>query len=302
MGYVIGVDIGGTNTRALAVDAAGNAVGERIRLESHKDSVAAFVEQVCRVIERAIPQGQGKPLAVGVGLPGPVNAPSGVLFEAPHLPGFRDVPLGKLLGDKLKLPVFIENDANCAAFGEAAFGAARGKKDFLMLTFGTGIGGAIFSGGNIQHGKRGAAGEVGHMNLHPNGIACNCGRRGCFERYVSAVTVLNRAKETHPEIEQSHEIFEAADRGEAWAQALLEDVSSDLARGLGNLVNIFDPEAIVLGGGLFVQKFENFLELTREKLQREAFASMLRGFELLTSQVPGNAGLLGAAAMAYRRL
>lgn len=303
MAYVMGVDIGGTNTRALAIGLNGKVIGERIRESSRKDAgVEGFVAHIAEVIKKAIPKDSaGELLAVGVGLPGPVNARKGILNHAPNLPGFHNVPMAQMLQDILKVPVYVDNDANCAVFGEHRFGAAQNKDDFLMLTFGTGVGGGVFMDGSIRYGKSGGSGEMGHICLYPGGLPCGCGRKGCFEKYVSAITVLNRAKAMGANIEAAHEIYEAFDRGEPWAKDLLGTVSTELATTLGTLINIFEPEAIVLGGGLFVQKYESFLAIVKEKLKKEAFPSALEGFELLISGVPGNAGLLGAAALALSK-
>lgn len=304
MAYVMGVDIGGTNTRAMAVGLGGNVVGPRIREPSRKDQgVEGFINHVAEVIEKAKPESsQGELLGVGVGLPGPVNPKQGLLYHAPNLPGFHNVPVSKMLSERLGVSVFVDNDANCAVFGEHRFGAAQNKNDFLMLTFGTGIGGGVFMDGSIRHGKSGGSGEIGHLCLYPGGLQCGCGRRGCFEKYVSAITVLNRAKAMGANIEAAHEIYEAFDKKEEWALGLLDSVSTELATALGTLINIFEPEAIVLGGGLFVQKYESFLNLVQKKLAKEAFPSALENFSLLVSGVPGNAGLLGAAALALSKV
>lgn len=303
MAYVMGVDIGGTNTRALAVDFGGQIIGERIRLESDKDrGLDAFLEHIALVVQKALPGAEhGKPLAVGVGLPGPVNPREGVLYSAPALP-FVNVNFAQKLGAILGVPTFVDNDANCAAFGEHRFGAAQNMNDFLMLTFGTGIGGGIFMDGKIRYGKSGGAAEIGHLCVERGGRPCNCGRRGCVEQYLSAINVMKRAGECGHEVSAAHEIYEAEERGEVWAIKLLSDLSFELASVLGSLINVFEPQGIVMGGGLFVQKYENFLQFTREKLQKEAFPSALKGFELLVSAVPGNAGLLGAAALAMSKV
>ena len=298
------MDIGGTNTRAMAVDFEGREVGERLRVSTLKSNAADFIEHLSELILKAIPQDKKlEDLAgVGIGMPGPLNPKEGILYQTPHFAELKNVEVAKMLSQKLNKPVYLEHDANCAAIGERAFGAAKNVDDFIMLTFGTGIGAGIYCGGKIVHGKSGGAGEVGHLCLYPGGTTCQCGRKGCLEEYLSARAVVRRANEMGANIENAHEIFVQKDRGTEWAEKLFSKLVHELSTGLGTLINVFEPQKIILAGGLFVQKHENFLSAVQEALKNEAFDSALKDFELCATHIPRNTGLLGAAAVAISKL
>lgn len=241
-------------------------------------------------------------LCLGIGSPGPLNRKERKILQTPHFPGFENFPLGERVEELCGLKVFLDNDANCAALGEKMFGAAKGKENFVLLTFGTGIGGGVFINGKLIYGKSDGAGELGHIQLYPEGDKCPCGRYGCFEQYCSAQSMTRRGSKALGRELKLPELFVECESGNQKAVQCLEEVSKDIARVLGDLVNIFEPEMIVLGGGAFSTGGGPLLPLIEKHLKDEAFKSSLENLKVCSSELKGNAGILGAAAMAFGQI
>ncbi|MEN8114123.1 MAG: ROK family protein [Actinomycetota bacterium] len=248
----IGIDIGGSKALAVRLE-DGVIVAERFTASRtgslHETTVAAIRE----VLDPAV-------TAIGVGAAGLVRWPEGVFAWGPHLDG-TDIPLREMLEEEFELPVVVDSDANAAAYGEHVAGAARGFDDFLLVTLGTGIGGAIVVGGSIYRGES-FAGEWGHMRHDPAGRRCDCGKRGCWETVASGPALVRLAREVialNPEGSLAvrlndtftgEDVTAAADAGDEVARGLVAEVGAELGRGLANLIAIFDPELVVVGGGL----------------------------------------------------
>jgi glucokinase len=235
----LGIDIGGTKTLCVVVDEVdGDArvVEEsRVATDAKGDAVAAVV---------GLARGFDDIASVGLGIAALVTR-EGIAVTTTHLPGVRDVPLRAALSAQLGLPVAVDNDGTCAAVAEWRLGAARGHNDVLAVTIGTGIGGGAIVDGRVARGSHGFAGEYGHMVVERNGLACPCGRRGCWEAYVSGGGLAHIAGAA-----SSEAVLEAYARGDASAERALAEFADWAALGLHNLVNNHDPECIVLGGGL----------------------------------------------------
>lgn len=300
----VGVDLGGTKCLAVAI-VEGTVVEER-RVPTPAGG-PALIEVLA---ELATDMADGGPIhGLGVGVPGLVDR-SGVLRFAPNLPGVVELPVAAELGARLGHRVTVDNDATCAAWGERQVGAARGRDDVILATLGTGIGGGIVTGGRLLRGANGFAGEIGHMVVDPEGPACPCGRRGCWEQLASgtalgrlggeaaragrAPRVLERAGGDPAQVRGEHVTGAAAD-GEAGAMAVLEEFARWVALGLANLANAFDPGAFVLGGGL-VEAGELLFGPVRA-----AFASALTGathrpgVDIVPAALGEQAGAIGAA-------
>ncbi|MCL1692703.1 MAG: ROK family protein [Actinomycetia bacterium] len=249
----IGIDIGGTKALAVRLD-DGVLVDDRHTATRRGALVDIALEAVRGVWADDVD-------AVGVGLAGLVQWPEGVLAWGPHVQG-TNIPLKTLLEDELGVPVAVDNDANVAAFGERVAGAARGFDDFLLVTLGTGIGGAIMTDGSVYRGES-FAGEWGHIRHDTAGLLCDCGKRGCWETVASGPALVRLAHEVmtlNPEGSLAigfgsraiagEDVTAAADAGDEVARGLVAQVGSELGRGLANLIAIFDPELVVVGGGL----------------------------------------------------
>ncbi len=249
----IGIDIGGSKALAVRLDDGGLA-DQRHTATRRGPLFDTAVEAIRGVWADDVE-------AVGVGVAGLVQWPEGILAWGPHVEG-TNVPVKSLLEEELKVPVAVDNDANVAAFGERVGGAARGFDDFLLVTLGTGIGGAIMVDGSVYRGES-FAGEWGHIKHDPGGLLCDCGKRGCWETVASGPALVRLAREVmslNPEGSLAgrfgsrpitgEDVTAAADSGDEVARGLVAEVGSQLGRGLANLIAIFDPELIVVGGGL----------------------------------------------------
>jgi glucokinase len=292
----IGIDVGGTNLRAGLIDQSGQVL-EFEKRPTPTLSRQAFLDELCQMIESLREKSKTPILGIGVGWPGPVNSRTGRIFETPNISDFNDFAMVDFLKEKIGLPIFLENDAKCAGLAERSFGNARSFKDFILLTFGTGIGGVIFTDGKILRGKSGLAGEIGHMTLVPKGEPCSCGNQGCFERYCSSIA-LERMTSRHLGIQiSSREILLQANQNPDLSK-ILDEYTQYLAIAVGSLVNIFDPEAIVFSGGLFTTGGEVILQRLKSQIIEQGFHSLKSNLKLIPTGLDGKAGLVGAACLA----
>ena len=298
----IGIDVGGTNLKAGLVDEAGNIVKvERVPLDFQGPE--RFAEILAELSKRVI---QEKVRWVGVGLPGAVDG-GDVLFTT-NIP-MENVPLERLFRKHLDLPLLLGNDADCAAVGEFFGGAGKGTRDFAVVTLGTGVGAGIIADGKLRGGL--ASSEAGHMVIIQDGEPCNCGRRGCWERYASATGLIQqtkRAMEAHPE-SLLHEIaaesgvegrtaFQAAEAGDETALEVCRNYVNYLAGGLTSLINILRPEAVAIGGGVAAAPERLLLEPLREAVAKESFSRHGgRITKVLRAERGNDAGIIGAAML-----
>lgn len=292
-GHFLGIDLGGTYVKIGVCDAS----GERRRSTSIPTEAARGPEDVVRRIAAACEGLEKEPDAVCAGVPGPLDLERRILMRANNLPGWKDVPFPELLRKALGgRPTTMENDANCAAWGEYVFGAGRGAKSLALYTLGTGVGGGIVLNGELWVGASGAAGELGHMTIDPNGPACGCGQNGCVEVYASASAVAKRWGKG-----SAKDCFEAAKRGDAEATAAVDWSADGLAQGVANMVHVLHPEVCVLAGGMALAG-GFYLDKVRDGVRRRVFPVFLKDFRLEASRVPGDdAGWLGAALWAARK-
>ncbi|MDR1223376.1 MAG: ROK family protein [Tannerella sp.] len=312
--YVIGIDIGGTNTVFGVVDARGTILyNGSIKTGTYED-VNDYVSELAGGLKVVIEEAGGPGQIKGIG----VGAPNGNYFNgciefAPNLPWKGKIPLAQLISDKTyQIPVILTNDANAAAIGEMTYGAARGMKDFIEITLGTGVGSGIVIGGVLVYGHDGFAGELGHVTIRENGRLCGCGRHGCLEAYASATGVARTAREIlvnrteksslrdlNPEDITSKDVYDAAVKGDKLAQEIFEYTGNILGESLSNFVAFSSPEAIVLFGGLTKAG-----DLILNPVKRSMEDHMLKVFQgktkLLVSQLKeSDAAVLGASALAW---
>jgi glucokinase len=308
---VCGIDLGGTKCLGVVLD-DGETVGET-RVPTPRGS-EALVAALVGVVETLASSAAIE--AVGIGAPGLVDR-NGTLGVAPNLAVEPGLELRALLGDALGMPVVVDNDATCAAWGERAMGAARGWDDVILVTLGTGIGGGIITDGRVHRGHNGFAGEVGHMIVDPDGPRCPCGQRGCWERYASGSGLGRLAREAAgaagdgdgairavalaggdvDDVRGEH-VTAAAAEGDPAALAVLDRFGWWTALGLANLTNVFDPEAFVLGGGL-IRAGEALLAPTRAALAGLLFGAGRRPVpHVVAARLGEHAGAVGAAFLA----
>lgn len=320
-GFAIGVDLGGTNMRVAAVDECGAAleiVSAATELRRGRDQVLGQMAGVIRELTGR--HGSGRSLlGVGVGVPGIIDLDNGTVLSAANLPGWSAFPVKHHLEALLGAPVVLENDANCAALGEKWVGAGKAVEDLCMLTLGTGVGGGLVVQGRPWHGVMGMAGELGHMTVLPDGVACPCGSRGCLEQYASATAVRRAALEEAARqgsatllaglVERDPQftaraVFECAQQGDAAAAAIFENVGLALGIALANLINALNLPLYVIGGGL-AGAWEAFCPAMLRELKcrsivfraGEPLQVQHRNTLISRSSLDDSAGLLGAARL-----
>ncbi|MDE6874183.1 MAG: ROK family protein [Lachnospiraceae bacterium] len=233
--------------------------------------------------------------AIGISTTGQVDAQNGsILYADDVMPGYTGMKLKEIFEAEFSLPVHIENDVNAAAIGEGTYGAGKGYPDFLMAAYGTGIGGAVMAGGTLLRGSRQAAGEFGHIRIHPGGRPCGCGGRGCYETCASATALVRNAIELDPSLTDGRKIFAAFNRGEAKVKTLVEEWVREISYGLISLIYIFNPSRILLGGGIFEQPYP--VTRLREIIAGEIQKSFLP-VDLIPAALGNLAGVYGMKAI-----
>ncbi|MEW6189082.1 MAG: ROK family protein [Actinomycetota bacterium] len=311
---VIGVDLGATKTAAALVDEQANILNLK-RRSTPTESPKILVRNTIELIEEIFDVSKAcmeNILGIGLGVAGLMDFQRGVVIFSPNLP-LRNLPLREIVHDHFNLPTFLDNDANVAAMGEKFFGAGRGVSNLVCLTIGTGIGGGIIIDDRIYRGAGGSAAEIGHMVIDPKGPPCGCGNRGCLEAFASGTAIARRAREA---VDEESMIFKlirgkiddisaeivarAAMRGDPLAKGILRDAGEALGVGLSNVINIFNPEMIIIGGGM--AEIENLLTTARAEISRRALAPNLKTVKIVGAKLGTNAGVLGAAALVLYEL
>lgn len=312
--YRIGVDLGGTNISAGVIDDKLEIIG-RGKLKTNCPREAELIlADVAKAVELAAADagiGMKDVVSIGIGTPGSVNKTTGYIEYANNL-DFDKVPAKQILEARLKKTVYLDNDANCAALGEAVAGVGRGVSSFVAITLGTGVGSGIVLDGKIVTGVNDGAGEMGHMVIVADGERCTCGRRGCWERYASATALIQQTKDAmqHDMDSKMWELvggdinrvsgrtsFDAMRAGDKTAKKVVDKYIFYLAVGIINIVNALQPEIICIGGGIGHEK-ENLLVPLRKYVARERYSIHAdRQTEILSAQLGNDAGIIGAALL-----
>jgi len=312
----IGIDIGGTKISIAAGDERGRILAYNVMptLKGHETSKAVkqLVAETRRVIQ-GLPAARRKKLAgIGVCLPGAVDSRRGIVPQSPNLPGWKGLKLAGILAREFRLPVRMVNDANAAAVGEMLFGAARGLKNFVYVTVSTGVGGGIVIDGRLLEGARFVAGEIGHMTIVADGDLCSCGRKGCFEAYASGGSIERYTKAVMKKKKipglakylkdgrvSARAIKGAAHAGHPFALHAFQRAGHYLGIGLGSLMNILNPEKIVLGGGVLEAAPSVFWKAMRQSLKVTAWPEAYKSAKLVRTPLKKNVGNLGALAVIF---
>jgi glucokinase len=303
-GPVLGLDIGGTKIAAGVVDAAGHVHSFAVEPSRADEGPEGTLERLFALGRRAVDEsGLDWPAieAVGIGCGGPLDAERGVLIAPPHLPGWRDVPVSELAVRAFARPVTLENDATAAAAGEHRWGAGAGLRNMVYLTISTGVGGGAVVDGDLFRGARGNGGELGHVTVDWHGRRCRgCGRRGCLEAYVSGTSIAERAQEAGLPFHTSELVAAAARDGDPGARAIWDETVEALACGLVSIVNLFEPELVVLGGGV-TRSGAQLIDPVREAVRTEAMRPGGEAVDVVASRFGDRVGVVGAAAIVYDR-
>jgi glucokinase len=327
LSYAIGVDLGGTNLRIAAIDESGKLL-EKLSSDTDLARGRDFViDEMTQAIRRLLDRfrGHGESRGVGIGVPGIIDMDTGMLRESPNLPGWSEFPVHAEIERRLGIPVMLENDANAAALGEKWLGAAKDYGSMCMLTLGTGVGGGIVLDGKIWHGMNGMAGELGHINVEPEGHPCKCGSRGCAEQYASATAVVRMAREAvannlskelaraaeGEELNSLH-VYQLAMQGDAAAQQIFRRMGRALGMVLADMVNALNLPIYVIGGGA-ASAWDAFAPTMMEEVRKRSFvyaatvpeappaAKAKKSTVITMAKLGGEAGLYGAACLPLQR-
>lgn len=312
--YVIGIDIGGTNIRMGAVDYRGNILAAVKTTTEAQRGIDALLERLRIHIDEvrsAVPD--GRLVAIGAGIPGAVLIKEGIVTQAPNIPALGGLPVRKMLQDRIEVPCYLENDANAIAVGEYWQGAGRGYKHVCCLTLGTGTGGGVIIEGELLHGADGMAAELGHISVQADGAPCHCGSRGCLETFASANGILrimaehlDRGDDSTLKNEDRNTIdpaiiYKHAVAGDATARKILEEAGQGFGVGLASLVNIFNPEVIVIGGGV-AAAWDILMPPALQTMKDRAFTAMVARVQVVRAQKGDDAGIYGSAYIAWESI
>lgn len=295
----IGIDIGGTTTKIGLVDIHQKLIASTVMDTNAKRPAEEVIGEIAtRTLDLLEDQGiaMDQCIGVGIGVPGTIDSKRGIVKYSNNIQ-WENVELTKIMGAYLPIPIRIANDADCAALGEAVAGAGKECQDVIMLTLGTGVGGGIILDGKIYEGKGLGGSELGHMVIVENGEACTCGRKGCLEAYASATALMREAKRATGEDLKPKEIFEGARAGDPKLQKLVQNYIGKLGTGIVNIVNIFRPQLVILGGGISAQE-EDLLPPLREMMKTGCFGGEKGELPEIERAALGNeAGMIGAASL-----
>lgn len=319
--YVIGVDMGATNIVCVLSSKDGEIItrdtSKTLGSEGKEKTISQIINSAKNVLKEGEKLGVSAKsiLGMGIGGPGPINSDDGIIYIAPNIPGWINTSLAEELRNELELPVFLENDANAAALGEWWLGAGKGVNNLVLLTLGTGIGGGIIINGEILYGAGHVAGEIGHMVIKEGGLLCSCGNHGCLEAYTSAKSVVNR---TLAEIKEGRKtlltdivdnrmekitcklVFDTAKKGDDLCKKIVEDTAKYLGTGIINIVNIINPQMVILGGGM-AKAGDFFFDPIKEYVKEHAFNESTKGVKIVPAALGSNAGAIGAVAFVLKK-
>lgn len=316
--YIVGVDLGGTNIVVGVLPVEGGDVLAVTSKPTEAGRGPKFVvDRMIAMIEDAIRQtleehgGDRSDFAgVGIGSPGPLDRTTGTIIATPNL-GWRNFPLRDLISNGVDLPASLDNDANCAAYGEWWMGAGRDVDTLVGLTLGTGIGGGIVLNGKVFHGASDVAGEIGHMTIDSTGRKCKCGNYGCLEQYASGPAIALRAVEgieagvetMLPDLVNGRlegitaaTVYEAAVLGDPYANEVMKETAKLLGAGVANILNVLNPEMVVISGGV-TRAGDHLFNPLRAEVRRRAFRSAVESCEIVSAHLDGTAGVIGAAGI-----
>ena len=315
---VLAVDLGGTKIIAALISSKGEMVDRDYSLTLANEGPEPVIGRIFSAVDRLCSRSKISPFqlsAVSIAAAGVIDMKKGIITKSPNLPGWIDIPLRERVEDKYKVNTFLINDANAAALGEHRFGAGKGTNNLVLLTLGTGIGGGIIINGDLYFGSSGGAGEVGHMTIDVNGPRCNCGNIGCLEVLASgkavareAIKRINRGEKScltemvEGRIENitAREVSLAAQEGDSLASEVIARAADYLGAAMVNLVNIFNPEIIVVGGGMS-NMGELLLEPVGQIVKERAFKLSAQAVRIVPAQLGEDAGVFGAAAFAFQQ-
>lgn len=312
MNTVLAIDIGGTYTKIGIVDKNGGIIDSTVFSTKSKEPFAIYLKELLSNIEQLLGSlnAQDKPIAIGIGAPN-ANSLTGQVENPPNLNWGKETPIVEAINEALGLPVYIANDANASALGELKFGMGQGMRNFVVLTLGTGLGSGIIVNGGLLLGEHAQAGEIGHVNVDPNGRYCNCGLQGCLETYASVTGIKRTVFELIAEMREAsplrsisfedltgEAIAKAALEGDALALRAFDITAAVLGRKMADTVAHLDPEAFILAGGLS-KAGDILLKPVKASMEENLFVAYKGKIKVYLSDAPRDAAILGPAALAW---
>lgn len=316
--YVVGVDLGGTKILAGVFDSSLENIGSSKLSTKSQRGVEAVIDRVARCVQDAVDEADltmKQVVGVGIGAPGAVDFDAGTVIFAPNMEGWKDVALKKQLEKALSVPVFVENDCNIAALGVFAAELKSKPTSMVGIFVGTGIGGGLVVNGQLYSGHGHTAGEIGHMVIEVGGPKCGCGNKGCFEALASRTAIFQRIKAgvkdgektiltdmLGPDLEdlRSGDLRKAIRRGDKFVDKVIEDASEYIGVAVANLVNILNPEVVVLGGGVIEALEDEMMSVIIETAKDYAMPGTMKDVEIVASKLGDHAGITGGAVLARR--
>lgn len=297
--FIIGIDLGGTNLK-LGLLSLNFKIIHREKLRTQKffrqeSLISAIVTGVNEILE-ARKLERSAILGIGLGLPGPVDEKNGIVHFFPNIPGWKEVGLKKILSKRLRLPIFLDNDAKLMALAESKLGAGRGFKNSLCITLGTGVGGGLIIDGSLYRGSSNAAGEIGHVPINENGSRCNCGGRGCLEAYIGNSRIMQEARRIFRRDISLEELSLLAKRKNKLALNIWSDVARRLGLALSGVVNLLNLDAIVIGGGV-ANAGKVLLDRVKKGINEQAMSVQAKRVKIFKAKFTNDAGLIGAAIL-----
>lgn len=307
--YVIGIDLGGTKISGALADLDGKVLSQHTMSTNASEGEQAVLGRMINVIEKVMElagKGAEDVKAIGIGSPGPLDARKGVILTTPNLP-FRNFQLVKPIADKFNIPTYLDNDANVAAIGEYMLGAGKGTTNMVYMTVSTGIGGGAMLDGKIYRGSTSNALEIGHTTVLPDGPRCNCGNYGCIEAIASGTAIARQAREAiekgletslkNYENITSYEVFKEYQNGDKVAKDILDSSFNYLGIAVANTITSFDPEMVVIGGGVS-QMGAVLFDKVQEVVNKRCFKAMSEFCKIVPAALGTDAGVMGAVALA----
>ena len=296
---IIAIDLGGTNLKIAVLDLKYKIRAREVLSTRSLNKKADLISAICHSVKRIIENNKLSKvgiLGIGLGLPGPIDAKKGTVHFFPNIPGWREVNLKSILEKKLNLPVLLDNDAKLMTLAEQKLGMARGYKNVLCLTLGTGVGGGIILEGSLYRGENNAAGEIGHMPINENGPRCNCGGIACLESYIGNNRIMQEARHLFRRNISLEELSALANKGDRKAGDLWVKIGRRLGVALVAVVNLLNLDAIVIGGGV-ANAGKVLFDKVRETINQRAMSIQAQRVKVFKAKLASDAGLIGAAIL-----
>jgi glucokinase len=297
--HIIGIDLGGTNLKIALLDHTCRIIHKHTRPTENYYQKDLLIQAIVDSVEHSLNQHRIKRsdcMGVGLGLPGPIDYDRGIVHFFPNIPGWKEVHLQKILKARIKMPVFIDNDANVMALAEFRRGAARGARNAVCLTLGTGVGGGLILDGRLYRGSTYAAGEIGHMPLNEDGPECNCGGIACLESYIGNRRIMEAARRAYGKNISLEEVSAMAYRGNKKAIAIWDKVAGHLGIALVSIVNLLNPDRVVIGGGV-ANAGKILFDRVAETILARAMLVQAKAVRVVKAKLGSDAGMIGAGLL-----